>query len=259
MISVSLLAALLGSILLVGILTLAAIIRTLRSSRRSEALGEDRYELLSEQRDRLRFLHEERRTLLDELERQGRERQEVVEFLGKTPSQLVDDLKKERRKHLEAQERIGALEQERLRLEQEFQQSKEQLEQERQAHLEAQQRAEQLQRQEREQSSIQQELERLGEERQRLTVDLESARGERSRAERRADSQEQERTRLEEELRSLRAELDSQNQTPARDPVKESEATHPWYRRPLLVIGLLLSALILWLTSLAVALYLLSP
>jgi chromosome segregation ATPase len=259
MTSVSLLGALLGSILLVSILTLAATIRTLRSSRRSEELGEDRYALVSEQRDRLDLLREERRMLLDELERRGRERQELLEFLGKTPSQLVDDLKKERREHLETQEGIGALERERLHLEQELQQSKEHLEQERQAHLEAQQRAEQLQRQEREQSSIQQELERLSEEHQRLTEDLESERGERSRAERRADSQEQERTRLEGELRSLRAELDSQKQTPVRDPVTESEATHPWYRRSLPVIGLLLSALILWLTSLVVVLYLLSP
>src|SRR4028118_1943253 len=104
MTSVSLLAALLGSILLVSIVTLAVVIRTLRSSRRSEALGEDRYEFLSEQSDRLEFLREERRMLLDELERQGRERQGLMEFLGKTPSQLVEDLKKQRRERLEAQE-----------------------------------------------------------------------------------------------------------------------------------------------------------
>lgn len=259
MTSVSLLAALLGSILLVSILTLAATVRTLRSSRRSEALGESRYELLSDQWNRLEILHEERRMLSDELERQGQERQILMEFLGKTPSQLVEDLKKERREHLEVQERIEDLVQERLRLEQELLQCKELLERERHARLEAQQRAEHLELQERERARIEQELERLGEERQRLTEDLESERGERSRAERRADSQEQERARLEGDLRSLRAELDSQKRTPARDPVKESEARHPWLRKRALVIGLVFGALILWLTSLIVALYWLAP
>ncbi len=259
MTSVSLLAALLGSILSVSIVTLAVVTRTLRSSRRSEALGEDRYELLSDHRDRLESLQEERQMLLEELERQGRERQGLMKFLGKTPSQLVEDLKKERTERLEAQERIEDLVQERLLLGQELHQSKEHLEQERQARLEAQQRAEHLERQEREQARIEQELERLGEERQQLTKDLESERGERLRAERRADRQEQERARLEGNLLSVRGELDRQKRSPARAPVKESEASQPWFRRLPLVIGSLLSALILWATSLMVALYLIFP
>jgi chromosome segregation ATPase len=259
MTEVSLPAVLLGSILLVIILTLAGTILSLRSSRRSEALGEDRYELLRDQWDRLEFLREERRMLIEDLERQSRERQQLMEFLGKTPSQLVEDLKKERREHLEAQERIEHLKQEGLRLEQELHQAKEHLDQERRAHLEAQQRAERLERHEKEQSGIQQELEQLGEERQRLTEDLKREREERLRAERLADNQEQERVRLEEESRSLRAELDSQKQAPTPDPVEASEASHPWWRRPVLVIGLVLGALILWLTSLGVGLYLLSP
>jgi hypothetical protein len=45
--------------LLVSIVTLAITIGTLRSSRRSEGLGEDRYELLRDQRDRLDMLREE--------------------------------------------------------------------------------------------------------------------------------------------------------------------------------------------------------
>jgi len=57
----------------------------------------------------------------------------------------------------------------------------------------------------------------------------------------------------------LRAELDSHGRVPTRDPLKESEASHPWRRRPVLVVGLLIGALILWLTSLGIALYLLSP
>jgi hypothetical protein len=99
----------------------------------------------------------------------------------------------------------------------------------------------------------------LGEERQRLTDDLEREREERLRAERQADSQVQERARLEGEFRSLRAELDSQRRAPTRDPFNQSEASHPWWRRPVLVIGLVFGALILWLTSLGIGLYLLSP
>jgi DNA repair exonuclease SbcCD ATPase subunit len=259
MTDVSLLAVLLGSILLVSILTLAGTILNLRSSRRSETFDEERNKLLREQWDRLEILREERRMLIEDLERQSREREQLMEFLGKTPSQLVEDLKKERREHLEAQERIEDLKQERLRLEQELHQSKEHLERERRAHLEAQQRAEQLERHEKEQSGIQEELERLGEERQRLTEDLKREREERLRAERRADSQVQERARLEGEFRSLRAELYSQKRAPTRDPFNESETSQPWWRRPVLVIGLVFGALILWLTSLGIGLYLLSP
>jgi chromosome segregation ATPase len=259
MTDVSLPLVLLGSILLVSILTLAGTFLSLRSSRRSEALGEDRYELLRDQWDRLEFLREERRMLIEDLERQSRERQQLMEFLEKTPSQLVEDLKKERREYLQIQKRTEELKQEVLRLEQELHQTKEHLDRERRAHLEAQQRAEQLERYEKEQSGIQQELERLGEQRQRLTEDLKREREERLRVEQRADNQEQERTRLEEELLSLRAELDNQKRAPTRDPVMESEATHPWWRRPVLVIGLLLGTLILWITSLGVSLNLLSP
>ena len=63
--------ALLASILFVSILTLAVVIRNLRSTRRSVALGEDRYELLRDQHDRLEFLREERQMMLEELERQS--------------------------------------------------------------------------------------------------------------------------------------------------------------------------------------------
>jgi chromosome segregation ATPase len=259
MTDVSLLAALFASILLVSILTLAITIRNLRSSRRSEAVGESRYELLLGQQDRLGFLHEERGMLIEELERQSQERQQLMEFLGKSPPQLVEVLKRERREHLEARERIEELKQEQLRLEQELHQLKGQLERERREHLESQQRAERLEREQKGQSSLQQEVEQLGQERQRLTEDLNREREERLGAQRQAEQQEQERKRLEREFRNLRAELDSRGQVPTRDPVKESEASSPWWRRPVLVIGLLIGALILWLSSLGVALYLLSP
>jgi chromosome segregation ATPase len=252
-------AVLLASILLVSILTLAATIRSLLSSRRSEALGENRYELLRDQWDRLEFLREERRTLIEELERQSREREQLMEFLGKTPPQLVEDLKEARREHQEARKRIEDLDQERLRLEQELRHLKNHLERERQGHLESQQRAEQLERQQSEQSGTQQELERLGEERQRLTEELNKEREERLRAQRQTGKHEQERARLERELRSLRAEFDSHRRASTRDRVKESEASEPWWHRPILGVGLLFGAIILWLTSLGVALYLLSP
>jgi chromosome segregation ATPase len=247
------------SILLVSILTLAVAIRTLLSSRRSEIVGEDRYELLRDQWDRLEFVRQERRMLLEELERESRERQQLTEFLGKTPSQLVEDLKKEREEHLEANRQIEDLKQEGLRLEQELHQLKEQLDREREGHIELQRRAEQLEQQQKEQSGIQQEMERLGQERQRLTEDLEREREKHLGAQQRAEQQEQERARLENELRSLRAELDSHSRAPTRDRVKASEPSHPWWRRPVLVVGLLLGALLMWLTSLAVALYLVSP
>ena len=118
---------LLPVVLLLSILTLTVAIRNLLSSRRSEALGEDRYKLLRDQHERLEFLREERQMLIKDLERQSQERQRLVELLGKTPPQLVEDLKKEREERLEAQERIEDLKQERLRLERELHQLKEQL------------------------------------------------------------------------------------------------------------------------------------
>jgi hypothetical protein len=248
---------LLVSILLVSILILAIAIRNLRSSRRSEALGEDRYELLRENWNRLELLREERRMLREELERQSREREQLMEFMGKTSPQLVEDLKKERGAHLEAQERIEYLKHERVRLEQELHQLREELERERRGHVESQQRAERLERKHQEQSDIQQEVERLGQERQRLTEDLEREREERLGAQRRAEQQEQERAHLEGEVQSLKAELDRRAST--RDQIKEPEASSPRRRRPVLVVGLLLGALVAWLISLMVALYLVFP
>ena len=136
---------------------------------------------------------------------------------------------------------------------------KEQLDRERQGHFESQRRAEQLEQQQKEQSSIQQEMARLGQERQKLTEDLKREREERLEVQRRAEQQEQERARLGEEIRHLRAELDSHRRAPTRDPAKEPEPSHPWWRRPVVVVGLLLGVLLVWLTSLAVALYLVSP
>src|SRR5918998_2690247 len=253
------LVVILVSVLVVSILTLAVAIRIMQSSGRSEMLGEDRYELLRDQWNRLEFLREERQMLIGELERESRERQHLMDLLGKTPPQLVEDLKKERSGHLEAQKRIENLKQERLRLEQGLYQLEEQLERDRQARLESQRRAEQLERQQKELSGIQQEMERLNGERQRLTEELNKEREEHSAAQRRAEQQEEERARLEREFRRLRAALDSHERAAVRDQGKESELGRPWWRRPVLVVGLLFGALLLWFTSLTVGLYLVSP
>jgi len=222
-------------------------------------LGEDRYELLREQWNRLEFLREERQTLIAELERQSRERQQLTELLGKTPPQLVEDLQKERREHQAARKQIEDLKQERLRLEQELHHLEEQLKRDRQEHLGSQRRAEQLERQQKKQAEIQQEVDRLTQEHQRLTEELKKEREEHSAAQRRADQQEKERTRLEREVRRLRATLDSHGRAPARDQAKESGLGRPWRRRPVLVVGLIFGGLLLWLTSLMVGLYLVCP
>jgi chromosome segregation ATPase len=100
-------------------------------------------------------------------------------------------------------------------------------------------------------SGVQQELERLRQERQRLAEDLERGRKERMEVQRRAERQEQELARLEQELRQSQTELESRKRTPAR---AASTASSQWWRRPILIVGLLLGALIAWFTSLVVAL-----
>jgi len=63
--------AVLGVVLLLGVAALAVAIGTLRSSRRSEGLGESRYELPRDHQERLELLGEERRTPSEELERES--------------------------------------------------------------------------------------------------------------------------------------------------------------------------------------------
>jgi hypothetical protein len=53
--------------LVVSLLTLVVALLILRSARRSEHSGEERLEMMREQRERLNYLHEERRLLLEEL------------------------------------------------------------------------------------------------------------------------------------------------------------------------------------------------
>jgi Flp pilus assembly protein TadB len=104
-------------------------------------------------------------------------------------------------------------------------------------------------------SRVQQEAERLRKERQRLAEDLERIREERVEVQKRAERQEQEQARLKQELRQSQAELEHQKRAPARGA---SRGSRPWWRRPILVVGLVFGALIAWFTSLAVALNMLA-
>jgi chromosome segregation ATPase len=131
---------------------------------------------------------------------------------------------------------------------------KEELERERQGHQEILRRAEGLEQEQAELSGVQQEAERLRKERQRLAEDLEKEREERVEMQRRTERQELELARLKQEIRRSQAEPNHRKRAAARDGATESGATRPWWRRPLLLVGLLLGVLIAWFTSLAVAL-----
>src|SRR5918993_2551378 len=105
--------------LLVGVATLFIAISILRSSRRSEALDEDRYELLREQHDRLEILREERRMLTEQLERESRERRQLTEYLEETDPRLIENLNRRRQARIESEREAERLEEEGQRLQQE--------------------------------------------------------------------------------------------------------------------------------------------
>ncbi len=245
---------LLSMVLLVGIATLAVAIAALRSSRKSENLGEDRYELLRDQHDRLEMLREERRMLTEQLERESRERQQLTEYLEETDPRLRENMKRRLQARIESEREVVRSEEERRRLQQEHQRVMEELERERRGHQEILRRAEGLEREQKQSSGIQQEVERLRQERQRLAEDFEREREEHLNVQRRAERQERERARLKQEIRQSQAEPNHRKRSAARDGATESGASRSWWRRPLLVVGLLLGVLIAWFTSLAVAL-----
>ncbi len=90
--------------LLVGTAALVVGILTLRSARKAVELAEDRMEYLREEQDRLKYLHEQHRGLVEELERERGEHRGAKE-----------GLERERRGRLEAQQRAVWAEQEALR------------------------------------------------------------------------------------------------------------------------------------------------
>jgi chromosome segregation ATPase len=243
-------------VLLVSVATLFAAISTLRSSRRAEHLGENRFELLSDQQERLQVLRDERLMLIEELKRESTERQQLVEILKGEGPKLAENLEQVRKKRLEIAHRAEQQEQERLRLEQELRSLGEELE--RRKHQESQRLTEGLQREHNKLSQLEQEVERLEQERQRLTEDLEREREGRAEIQRHAERRDQERMRIEQEVQRLQAELDRTERAPKSGQAKSSEELPLWRRRPVLVVGLLFGIVVAWLVSLVVALSLLT-
>ena len=125
-----------------GIATFVVAAGTRKSALRAEKLGEDRFELLRDQQERLELLREERRVLSEELEHERRER-------------------------LEAQKRVKQLMREHphLELEREIQRLTEELELEREGrlhnHRERQRLSEELERERLARSQDQRDIERL--------------------------------------------------------------------------------------------------
>jgi hypothetical protein len=245
---------LLSVVLVIAFSILAVAVLTLRSSRRSEALGEDRYEMLRDHNERLELLREERQLFVDELKRESQERQRFMEnarpHVAEVPDEehrlLEEELEQERQAREESARRAEQQEQERQRLEEEHRLLEEELEQERQAREESARRAEQQEGDE--QSRIEQQAERVAQDLQQLRGDLEREREERLEAERLAEQLGQELRRLERELSR------SKGGSPSR-----RQAASPWWRKPIPFVALLLGTLIVWLTSLVVALNFLNP
>jgi chromosome segregation ATPase len=241
--------ALLFAILWVGVATLTVAVFTWRSSRRSEALGEDRYELLRDQRDRLGFLDKERRMLIEELKRESEARQRFVEDMH---PQVAKDVEQERR---QLEEQLGQERQARaqsVRSMEEQEQEWQRLEQERRR-LE-----EQLGWEQDERARSQQASEQVAQQLEQLRGDLKREQEEHSEIQRRAEQLEQERQRLEWELKQSKEEVGSVGRAPAPNRAGQAGDESPRWRRPVLIVGLLLGALAMWLTSLVVAINLLS-
>ncbi len=163
---------LLPGVMLVGIATLIVAVGALRSSRRSEGLGEDRYELLRNQHEQLEILREERQVLVEELKRESRERQHLMKTLEEARPRLVEDVEGVRREHGEAERQAEQQEHERARLQHELKRLEEELERERRGHSEVQQRAEQ---QEQERLRLEGELERSEAQVEKRIAELEAS------------------------------------------------------------------------------------
>src|SRR5918998_3600352 len=92
---------LLPVILLASVASFTVAILAFRSSRRSETLGEDRYELLRDQHERLEMLREERRMLTEQLERESQDRRQLMEYLEETDPRLRENLERRRQARFE--------------------------------------------------------------------------------------------------------------------------------------------------------------
>jgi hypothetical protein len=167
-----------------------------------------------------------------------RDHQERLEFLREERQMLVDQLlerqSQERQRFTEDMRphAVGDLAQERLRLELE-----QELEQERQAGRE---NVRKVEEQEQERQRLEQECSRLEEE-------LKRSRQDHLEAQRRVEQLERERLGLEQKLGRSGEGLGS-----------GGPGARPWWRKPIPVVALLLGAVLVWLTSLVVALNLLT-
>ena len=232
---------LLAVVAVVSITTLTIAIRALQSSRRSENLGEDRYGLLRDQHDRLELLREERRTFIEELERESQERQRLMETLKGAGPQLLENLERARQGNIENARRSEQEQERRLHLERDLHRLEEALERERQARREAERSVAQLEQEVSDRSSLEQQAERAAQDLQQLRGALERETDERLEAQRRAE-------RLEQELGHSKE-----------GPSRQLPAARPWWRKPMPFVALLFGLLIVWLTSLIVALNILNP
>jgi hypothetical protein len=156
------------AIALIATASLIAAVLTLRSSLRSEELGESRRELLRDQQERLELLREERQTLVEALEQESQERRQLLGYLKNGGTQWVDGVEGERERQLVAQQQAERQEQERARLQLELQRLQERLEQERREHAEHQQAAEQVERERQDRARLEDELRRSQAELDRL-------------------------------------------------------------------------------------------
>src|SRR5918998_959384 len=86
----------LSGILLLGVATFVVAVRVLRTSQRSEHIGESRYELLLNQRDMIQMLREERQMLREELQRRSHEQQRQKEHLHGTHPGSSEDPERKR-------------------------------------------------------------------------------------------------------------------------------------------------------------------
>ena len=151
-----------------GVATLLVAAFALRSARRGERLGEDRYELMREQAERLTVLREERKTLTEELELERRERVQA--------QRRVEQLMREH-PHLELERELQRVTEEleleregRLHNHRERQRLTQQLEEQRLARSDEQREAQrQVGRLQREVRDLTEELEGLWEEQQRAS------------------------------------------------------------------------------------------
>jgi hypothetical protein len=131
---------------------------------------------------------------------------------------------------------------------------REEPERERQGNLEAWQKAEQLALEHEALLKVQQEAEQLDKEYQQMVGNLRREQEERLESQQRAERLEQERLHLEQEHQRLKEETDNLKRLVAHRKVEQPAARRPSWRNITVAVVLLLGILVMWFTSLVVAL-----